>query len=53
MLIKGYMCTGNIELLEAAGACYEVLQVGGRPDGEVAAEFYIGVLGGRLHIYNE
>ncbi len=40
--------TGNTELLEAAGACHEVLQSGGRSNGEVADEFYIWVFGGRL-----
>jgi hypothetical protein len=53
MLIKENMCVGNIELLEAARACYEVLQAGRRSDGEVAAELRHGVLGGRLYIYIE
>lgn len=48
MLILGfvYTCAGNTELLEAIGARYEVFQGGGGSDGEVANQFYIGLLGG-------
>jgi hypothetical protein len=37
---------GNAELLEAAGACDEVFQDGGRCNGEAAEELHLRVLGG-------
>ena len=41
-----YLYTGNIELLEAAGAHYEVLQGRGGSERAVTEEFHLRLLGG-------
>lgn len=43
---RGSRIIGDDELLEAGEPCYEVLQGGGRSEGEITAELHQRVLGG-------